>query len=254
MKFFSMKILVMNVALLIVAFFASNCFGQTDYEKSRKTEVWEPVPPVVTPAGELTAPSDAIVLFDGTDLSQWVKEEDGSAPGWKVEDGTMTVVKKTGGIKTKQSFGDCQLHVEFRTPANYSKEGQGKGNSGVFLMQRYEVQVLDSYENQTYSNGQAGSIYKQGIPLVNASKKPGEWQTYDIIFKAPTFNEDGSVKTKAYITVLHNGVLIQNNFEIQGPTVWIGEPSYEKHNEKEPISLQDHGDPVSYRNIWIREL
>jgi hypothetical protein len=171
-----------------------------------------------------------------------------------VEDGAMTVVKKTGNILTKQGFGDCQLHIEWRTPAEVVGESQGRGNSGIFLQSRYELQVLDSYNNRTYSNGQAGSLYKQAIPLVNACRKPGEWQAYDAIYTAPRFAEDGTVQRPAFITVLQNGVLVQNHFELKGPTEYIGQPKYKKHNPKEPLMLQDHGNPVSYRNIWIREL
>jgi hypothetical protein len=166
----------------------------------------------------------------------------------------MTVVAREGGIKTKQKFGDCQLHIEWRAPAEVKGEGQGRGNSGIFLMERYELQVLDSYVSKTYANGQAGSIYKQLPPMVNSTRPPGEWQTYDVIFTAPRFYENGSVKSQATITVFHNGVLVQNNSTIWGSTQYIGIATYEKHGEKESISLQDHGNPVSYRNIWIREL
>jgi hypothetical protein len=166
----------------------------------------------------------------------------------------MTVVKGTGDIRTTRRFGDCQLHVEWRTPPVATGEGQGRGNSGVFLQERYEVQVLDSFDNRTYSNGQAASIYKQHIPLVNASRPPGEWQTYDIIYTAPRFADDGTVRRPAYMTVLHNGVLAQQHVEVKGTTVYIGQPRYEPHGAAEPLRLQDHGDPVSYRNIWIREL
>jgi hypothetical protein len=217
------------------------------------TEVWEPVPAKVTPGEGTKAPSDAIVLFDGKDLSAW-RHDDGSPAKWRVADGAFTVVKGTGGIVTRSPFGDCQLHVEWRAPETIEGEGQGRGNSGIYLQGRYEVQVLDSYESRTYSNGQAGSIYKQHIPLVNACRKPGEWQTYDIVFSAPRFNEDGSVKRPAYVTVLHNGVLIQNHVELKGSTAYIGAPSYTKHELKLPLMLQDHGNPVSYRDIWIREL
>lgn len=217
------------------------------------TEVWEPVPEVVTPGDGTAPPSDAIILFDGTNLDNWTNM-DGDPARWDIADGAMTVKPGTGSIRTKQGFGDVQLHIEWRTPDVVKGEGQGRGNSGVFLMGKYEVQVLDNYENKTYPNGQAASIYKQTIPLVNACRKPGEWQTYDIIFTAPRFNEKGRVTHPARITVIHNGVLVQNNTEIWGVTEFIGLPSYKQHSMKEPLILQDHNDLVSFRNIWIREL
>ncbi len=217
------------------------------------TEVWEPVPEVVTPGISMnTAPSDAIVLFDGTNADEWESANDSGPVGWKLEDDAMTVVKGTGAIRTKREFGDIQLHIEFRTPAEVVGEGQGRGNSGVFLQSQYEVQVLDSYNNRTYSNGQAGSLYKQSMPLVNASRPPGEWQIYDIIYMAPHFS-NGQVIRPATITVIHNGVLIQNHYELKGNTPYIGLPKYTAHG-KAPLMLQDHGNPVSYRNIWVREL
>jgi hypothetical protein len=227
--------------------------------KPQMTEFWEPEPKVVTP-GKVPSnlvvppPSDAIVLFDGKDLSKW-KGKDGEAK-WRVSDGVFTVNKGTGDIETKDTFEDFQLHIEWRIPADIQGESQARGNSGVFMQGIYELQVLDSYNNRTYSNGQAGSIYKQTRPLVNAMRKPGEWQVYDVIYTAPRFKEDGSLFSPAYITVLHNGVLIQNHFEIKGDTPYIGLPKYTKHG-KGPIKLQDHGDPskpISFRNIWIREL
>lgn len=217
------------------------------------TEVWSPVPEMIVPGENGKAPSDAIVLFDGQNLTEWTNEK-GENATWTVKDGAMTVAKGSGNIKTKRKFADVQLHIEWRSPSEVESEGQGRGNSGVFLQERYEVQILDSYDNPTYSNGQAGSIYKQHIPLVNASKKPGEWQCYDIIFIAPRFNNDGSLQSPAYATVLHNGVLIQNHVEIKGPTEYIGLPEYKPHNLSESILLQDHGNPVSFRNIWVREL
>lgn len=218
----------------------------------KATEVWEPEPRVVTPGNGTAPPSDALVLFDGKNTGEWT-HEDGSSLKWEVADNAMTVVKGAGGIFTKKAFGDCQLHVEWRSPAEVKGEGQGRGNSGIFLEGRYEVQVLDNYNNRTYSNGQAGSIYKQSIPLVNACRPPGEWQTYDIIFTAPRFNADGIRTAPGYITVLQNGVLVQNHTEIKGTTEYIGLPKNEAHG-KGPLMLQDHGDRVSYRNIWIREL
>jgi hypothetical protein len=219
----------------------------------KATEVWSPVPPVVTPGIGSAPPSDAVVLFNGRSLSEW-QHEDGSPAKWSVGSGAMTVAKGTSDIRTKRGFGDFQLHIEWRTPAKVEGEGQERGNSGVFLQGRYEVQVLDSYNNKTFSNGQAASIYKQYIPLVNVSRKPGEWQSYDIIFRAPRFAADGRLTMPGYFTVLHNGVLVQDHVELKGRTVNTGAPSYERHNPKEPLMLQDHGYPVSYRNIWIREL
>lgn len=218
------------------------------------TEVWKPVPPAVTPgATSADAPSDAIVLFNGKGLDGWESEKGGDA-GWTLKDGVLTVKPGAGGIRTKQGFGNCQLHIEWRTPELVKGEGQGRGNSGIFLMEKYELQVLDNYNNTTYSNGQAGSIYKQHMPQVNACRKPGEWQSYDVIFTAPQFYEDGRLKEPARITVLHNGVLIQHNTSITGETSYIGIAKYSKHTDKLPLSLQDHGDLVSYRNIWVRPL
>jgi len=218
------------------------------------TEIWHPVPRVVTPGKTASdPPSDAIILFDGKNLDAW-KAQDGSPAKWKVEGGILTVAPGTGIIQTKQGFGDCQLHIEWRTPAEVSGEGQGRGNSGIFLMGRYELQVLDSYNNSTYSNGQAGSIYKQHMPAVNVCRPPGQWQTYDIVFTAPQFYQDSTLKTPARMTVFQNGVLIQNNVELWGPMQFIGVPKYEKHGNKESLLLQDHHNAVSYRNIWIRPL
>ncbi len=198
-------------------------------------------------------PSDAIVLFDGKDLSQWHSDKDGGPARWEIKDGFVTV-NGTGGISTKQSFGDCQLHIEWATPAEVKGEGQGRGNSGIFLQGRYELQVLDSYENKTYFHGQAGAIYKQHPPLVNASRKPGEWQTYDVIYHAPRFDGNGKLERPATITVLHNSVLVQDHVEILGGTANKGGPKYAAHPLKQPLALQDHNNPVRYRNIWIREL
>jgi hypothetical protein len=220
------------------------------------TEYWTPEVKVVTPGKTVSdAPSDAIVLFDGKDLSKW-QSIDKSEAKWEVKNGVFTVKKGTGDIATKQSFGDFQLHIEWRIPSDIQGQSQGRGNSGIFLQDRYELQVLDSYNNKTYVNGQAGSFYKQYPPLVNAMRKPGEWQVYDVIYTAPRFKEDGSLFTPARATVVHNGVVIQNNTEIKGNTEYIGIPKYTAH-EKAPIRLQDHGDPskpISFRNIWIREL
>ena len=241
------------LAGLIFVLYAFMANGQ-DKGDPKATEVWEPEPTVITPVISNKPPSDAVVLFDGKDLSKWETERK-NAVEWTIEkDGAMTVTKGKGNIQTKQGFGSCQLHIEWRTPSKVEGTSQGRGNSGIFFMGKYELQVLDSYDNRTYSNGQAGSIYKQHIPLVNASRKPGEWQVYDVIFTAPQFDESGSVKSPARFTVLHNGVLVQNNVEVKGETVYIGEPVYKAHPEKAPFILQDHGNPVSFRNIWVREL
>ena len=218
----------------------------------KTTEVWDPEPRVVTAGVGTAPPSDAIVLFDGTSLDNWMKL-DSTAAKWELKDGAMTVIKGTGDIRTKRNFGSVQLHLEWRTPAVVESEGQGRGNSGVFLQGIYEVQVLDSYQNRTYSNGQAASIYKQHIPLVNACRPPGEWQTYDIIFMEPVFNADGIKVRSGSLTVIQNGVLVQNNIEIKGTTPYIGLPQNPPHG-KGPLKLQDHSNPVSYRNIWVREL
>ena len=222
-----------------------------------------PQPPVVTPGTPSTpeapgkAPSDAIVLFDGHDLSKW-RAEDGSPSGWKVEDGSMVVppkgTKGGGPIFSKQSFGDCQIHAEFATPTPAKGVGQGRGNSGIIIMGRYEIQVLDNYDNVTYPDGQATAVYGQTPPLVNASLKPGQWQTYDIAFTAPRFKLDGSVESPAYVTIFHNGVLTQNHVASLGSVVWRAVAKYEKHGAKEPLMLQDHGDPVRFRNFWVREI
>ena len=240
-------------SLLVAATFAAAVVS-AQITDPKATEVWSPKAPVVTPGTGTTPPSDAIVLFGGK-LSAFVSDKDSTAAAaWTINsDGSMTVGAGKGDIRTKQSFGDCQLHVEFREPEVVKGEGQGRGNSGIFLQSRYELQVLDCYGNSTYSNGQTGSIYKQSIPLANACKKPGEWQTYDIIYTAPRFNSDSIRTAPGYITVIHNGVLVQNHTEIKGTTEYIGLPKNMAHG-KAPIKLQDHGDLVSYRNIWIREL
>ncbi len=242
-----------NRLLLFIFILISMEVNAQEKKKEPSTAVWGPVPAVVTPGTCGSPPSDALILFDGKDLSEWESVKGGKAK-WKLEDNAMTVVPKTGSIRTKKSFGSCQLHIEWRTPSIVTGKSQDRGNSGIFLQGRYEVQVLDSYNNKTYVNGQAGSIYKQYIPLVNACRPPGVWQSYDIIYDAPIFGKDGKVLKSAYITVIHNGVLIQNHVKIKGNTVHTGKPFYEKHNEKEPIILQDHDCTVSYRNIWIREL
>jgi 3-keto-disaccharide hydrolase len=235
----------------------------TPAPKPEETEVWEPVPAVVTPGATCTAPpSDAIVLFDGKNLDEWVSIRDKSPAQWILSGDAMTVNKSGGGIETKRSFKNYQLHLEWKIPENITGSGQARGNSGVFLASTgpgddgYELQVLDNYNNKTYVNGQAGSIYKEGIPLANANRKPGEWQTYDVAWTAPTFNADGSLKTPAYVTVFFNGIIVQNHFQLTGQTLYIGKPFYKAYTAA-PIKLQAHGDksePISFRNIWVREL
>lgn len=231
--------------------------------KPQDTEQWTPVPAVVTPGAKPdAAPSDAIVLFDGKSLDQWVSTKDKSPAAWTLADGVMTVKKTAGNIETKRSFRNYQLHLEYRVPADIKGSGQGRGNSGVFLASTgagdggYELQILDSYKNETYVNGQAGSLYKQHPPLVNASRPPGEWQTYDVVWTAPVFAADGAVTSPAKVTAFHNGVLIQNDAVLAGETLYIGKPKYRPYATA-PIKLQAHGDPsapLSFRNIWVREL
>jgi hypothetical protein len=213
-----------------------------------------PRPAVVTPGNSVAAPpSDAIVLFDGTDLAHW-QASDGSAAQWVLDDGTMHPTSSSGPLQTKQRFGDVQLHVEWSTPKPTHGKSQGRGNSGVYLMTKYEVQILDSFANETYADGQAAAIYGQNPPMVNVSRAPGQWQSYDIIFRRPRFSDDGSLVKPAILTVYHNGVLVQDHFKLWGPTNWLKFDKYEPHADALPISLQDHGNPVRFRNIWIRNL
>jgi hypothetical protein len=218
------------------------------------TQVWEPVPPIVSaPANAI--PSDAVVLFDGRSLDAWESVKTPGAPApWNIAGDAMVVVPKSGNIRTRAGFGDIQLHLEFRTPAEVKGQGQGRGNSGVFFMGIYELQILDSYENPTYVNGQAGAVYKQYPPLVNASRPPGEWQTFDTIWIAPRFAADGSLISPARLTVFHNGVLIQNNVELKGHTPNRGDPAYRAHPARLPLMLQDHNNFTAFRNVWVREL
>jgi len=252
-----------SLAIALTCFGASSLLAQAAKGRPEDTEVWTPVPRVVSPGRTNDAPpSDAIVLFDGHDLDQWVSVNDRGPARWTVSDGILTVNKATGNIETKRSFTNYQLHIEWRIPEGITGSGQARGNSGIFLASTgagdagYEIQILDSYDNKTYVNGQAAAIYKQYPPLVNAMRKPGEWNTYDIIWTAPTFRDDGSVMTPASVTALHNGVLVQNHVVLKGETLYIGAPSYKKHGPA-AIKLQAHGDPsapISFRNIWVREL
>jgi len=233
--------------------------------KPEATEQWKPVPPIVTPgATDAAPPSDAIVLFNGKDQSQWVSAQDHTPARWLVHNGIFTVRKApgVGNIETKRKFKDYQLHIEWRIPTDITGSGQARGNSGVFLASTgpgddgYELQVLDSYNNTTYVNGQAGSIYKESPPLVNPNRKPGQWQTYNVIWTAPRFRADGSLQSPAYVTVFFNGVLVQNHFQLTGQTLYIGKPFYKAY-DRAPIKLQAHGDasqPISFRNIWVRPL
>ncbi len=219
----------------------------------KETEIWDPEPKVIS-FNDMNVPSDAIQLFNGNDLDQWISAKDSTAAAWTINpDKTMTVKPGTGDIQTKKNFGSVQLHLEWKAPDVVEGEGQGRGNSGVFFQNKYEVQILDSYQNRTYANGQATSIYKQHIPLVNATKQNDQWQTYDIIFHAPEFDTDGKKTKSGFFTVIHNGVLVQDHVEILGSTEYIGPPKNDPHG-KGPIKLQDHSNPVHYRNIWVREL
>lgn len=244
--------LVRKLTLILISFtliFVTVAMAQEAKRVPEATEIWNAEPVKVTPGTHTSAPSDAVIL----DASAWVSVAGGENP-WDIKDGVMTVKPGTKDIHTKKSFGDVQLHIEWRIPMLDDKyTGQDRGNSGVFLQQFYEIQVLESYEGKTYNNGQAGSLYKQHIPLVNATKPMMEWQSYDIIYTAPRFGKGDSVISPARMTVLHNGVLIQNNVALLGPTEYIGAPHYKKHGAL-PIILQDHDHKISYRNIWVREL
>lgn len=257
----------MSICVLTVVLFGCNSEAQkypnTPPEvspmamKPEMTEIWEPEVAVITPGKKLgDAPSDAIILFDGTSMSHWVSQKDVTKPApWEIiNKDYMQVVPGSGAIQTKMKFGDCQLHIEFSAPDEVADQGQGRGNSGVFFQNRYELQVLDSYNNRTYRNGQAGSIYKDHAPLVNAMRGPLEWNTYDVVYTAPRFKADGRIDAPARITVLHNGVVIQNNTTINGLTLYVGLHNYPEAHGDDVISLQDHGNKTQFRNIWIRKL
>ncbi len=249
-------------AVLFVCAAASTANAQNP-KRPEATEVWKPVPAVVTPGrADRDPPSDAIRLFDGRDESEWVSADDHSPAAWDVHDGLLTVSKKSGNIETKRSFTNYQLHLEWRVPEGITGTGQARGNSGLFMASTgpgddgYELQILDSYDNATYVNGQAASVYKQYAPLVNAMRPPGAWNVYDVIWTAPRFRADGSLESPAYVTAFQNGVLVQNHVALLGPTLYIGTPQYTAHGP-EPIKLQAHGDasaPISFRNIWVRAL
>jgi hypothetical protein len=265
MKSCSLRIVPLLFAPTLFLLPGPVCAQQPAQPKPEDTEVWQPVPKIVTPgAKDADPPSDAIILFDGKNEDEWVSAQDQTPARWVVHDGVLTVSKApgVGSIETRRKFKNYQLHIEWKIPADITGSGQARGNSGVFLASTgpgdagYELQVLDSYNNATYVNGQAGSIYKQSPPLVNPNRPPGEWQSYDVIWTAPTFNGDGSLKTPACVTAFFNGVLVQNNFQLRGQTLYIGQPFYKAYDEA-PIKLQAHGDksePISFRNIWVRPL
>ena len=252
------RILLASLALAALPPLAA---AQQQTAKPEDTEIWSPEPKIVTPGRTIgSPPSDAIVLFDGRNLDQWVSAGTAEPARWTVHNRVVTVNKKSGDIETKRSFSNYQLHLEWQVPLGITGSSQARGNSGVFLgtigKDGYELQIMDSYQNKTYVNGQAASVYKQSPPLVNAMRKPGEWQVYDVVWTAPTFNADSTLNTPARVTAFHNGVLVQNDFALKGTTQYIGTPWYKAHGPS-PIRLQAHGDPsapISFRNIWVREL
>ena len=264
-KIFNVSVVLLGVVLfvslgIVCQIQAAQADGYTDtplipYGKWRVHDAARPRPAMVSPGVDGSPPSDAVVLFDGTDLSHWhhVKDGESTAPTWKLGDGYFETVPRSGQLVSKEKFGDCQVHVEWATPSEVKGDGQGRGNSGVFLMGTYEIQVLDSWENLTYADGQAGAMYGQYPPLVNASRKPGEWQCYDIIFEAPEF-KDGKMCEPAYVTVIHNGVVLHHRQAFHGQTFHRRVGVYTEHPAEGPLSLQDHGNPIRYRNIWVRPL
>ena len=253
------KMAILRIAVAGLALLPLSMTLAQQRPEPKDTEVWAPEPARVAPGASDAAPSDAVVLFGGKDLAEWVSSNDSGKPaGWTVEDGAFTVRGGSGDIQTRRSFTDYQLHIEWRAPASSSGSGQGRGNSGVFLASTgkgsgYELQILDCVDNKTYINGQAASIYKQHTPLVNACAATGEWQRFDVIWTAPRFGADGKLVSPAYVTALHNGVLVQNHVVLQGESLHVGKPTYRRHGAL-PIRLQDHGDAVSFRNVWVRPL
>ncbi|NUO38262.1 MAG: DUF1080 domain-containing protein [Gemmatimonadaceae bacterium] len=257
-----MKTTSLTILALVTMSGALPALAQQPAGKPEDTEVWTPVPKIVRPGTTNAAPpSDAIVLFDGRDLHEWVTASDTTKPaGWRVHNGVVTVNKTAGDIRTKRRFTNYQIHLEWQVPVGITGSGQARGNSGLYLGALpdggYELQILDSYDNTTYVNGQVGAVYKQYIPLANAMRKPGQWQVYDVIWTAPVFRPDGSLESPAYLTALHNGVLVQNHVALKGGTKYIGTPEYKAHGPL-PLLLQAHGDPsppISFRNLWVREL
>lgn len=257
------KIIILSVSVMVASLITQAQENNSEKMKPEETEYYTPIPPLIDPGSAYGAPpSDAIILFNGKNLNQWMSTKDSTEAKWIVADSVMTVNKEAGDIQTKRTFRNYQLHIEYRIPENITGTGQARGNSGIFLAALpwgaggYELQVLDNYKNSTYVNGMVGSIYKQSVPLVNASRKPGEWQTFDIVWIAPQFNTRGILRTPGRVTVFHNGVLVQSNTTILGDTPYIGQPSYRRHGNA-PIKLQAHGDksePISYRNIWVRPI
>jgi hypothetical protein len=252
-----------RIALISLAVVATLLLALAWWFDPRRTEQWEPKPPVVAPQPTKSdPPPGAIILFDGKNLDQWKSVDTGGPTGWRVDKGEMVVNKAAGNIETRAKFRNFHLHLEWKVPVGITGSGQARGNSGVFLASTgkgdagYELQIVDSWKNQTYVNGQAGAVYKQSPPLANPSRPPGKWQVYDIKWTAPIFAKDGALKSRARITAHFNGVLVQDDFALEGETAFIGAPSYSAHGPS-PIKLQAHGDPsepISFRNIWVQEL
>ena len=250
-----MRLVAAVAAFCLIAFMSDSSPAQT-------SRIWKmhdmsrPHPPIVTVPDQklpVPQPSDAIVLFDGTNLSHW-RSENGGEARWTARDGYFESVAGSGSIHTQEPFGDLQLHIEWAAPVPVRGTGQGRGNSGIFLMGLYEIQILDSYQNDTYADGQASAVYGQYPPLCNASRPPGEWQSYDIFFRRPRFDTLGALLRPARVTVLHNGILVQDNVKLTGPTSWLQNAPYKAHPDRLPFSLQDHSSPVRFRNIWARDL